>query len=209
MTMANHNDTTNDSDEQSFEFTPLGDNPDPPTCDTDPEGRGPPCGACGRRIKTQDFTTVTLGEDSYDVCDRCLNVLVSNVERPYWYDRLTEDHYDRAVEYLHTLDEVWCVKDHAYPGGELWVHTPYCDAGVVNDVCEHFGFRIRWFSIVEPTDHEFDCVHNHGPCVEINLDYPGRVTEPMPLEYDIEENRSYSDVEYVGDETRLFDDDQG
>jgi hypothetical protein len=75
-------------------------------------------------------------------------LLVDQVERYYWWERLTEAHYNRAAAFLRSLDEIWCVKDGAYAGGELWVHTPYCDAAVVRDVCDHFGFQIRWFSYV-------------------------------------------------------------
>jgi hypothetical protein len=31
-------------------------------------------------------------------------------------------------------------------------------------VCDHFGFQIRWFSVVYPVDDGFECVSEHGPC---------------------------------------------
>lgn len=132
----------------------------------------PPGDACGTE-RHDGGVEVSLGDEVYAVCEKCRDHLAIKVEGYWWHDRLTEAHYDRAAEFLRSLDEVWCVKNHAYPGGELWVHTPYCSASVVSDVCTHFGFRIRWFSVVNPGDPgEFDCLHDHGPCVGINLDLP-------------------------------------
>jgi len=164
----------------------------------------PPCDACETN-RHDGLDDVSLGDYGYEVCSECLAFLQDEIERYYWWDRLTEAHYNRSVEYLQELDEVWCVKGGAYQGGELWVHTPFCDAGVVNDVCDHFGFRIRWFSIVQPGEHEFDCLHDHGPCIEINLDYNNRVPTPLPIEYDIGEDRTYSDTEWVEPHQKLFD----
>ena len=203
MTENTDSDNCDSTDSDCFDFEPL-----PPSNvleDFEPPVTvpRPPCDACETNHH-DGLHEVPLGEDTYEVCDDCLDHLVDEIERYYWWDRLTEAHYDRAAEYLRSLDEVWCVKDHAYPGGEMWVHTPYCDAAVVNDVCDHFGFRIRWFQIVEPEDGEFDCVHDHGPCLEINLDYNNRVKGPLPLEYDISDDRTYSDVEWLEDDDPLF-----
>ena len=163
----------------------------------------PPCDACDSNHH-DGLHDVCLADDEYEVCEDCLVLLKDEIDRYYWWDRLSEAHYDRAAEYLRSLDEVWCVKDNAYAGGEMWVHTPFCDAAVVNDVCEHFGFRIRWFSVVSPGDDGFDCVHDHGSCIEINLDYTNRVRDPMPLEYDIIDDVTYHDVEWLEDHHRLF-----
>jgi hypothetical protein len=208
MLMTENDDFDSDStDSESTDWEALFDDLRPSTVLEDFEPLvtvpRPPCDACDTEYH-DGLTDVPLGEETYDVCESCLDHLIDVIERYYWYDRLTEAHYNRAAEYLRSLDEVWCVKDHAYPGGEMWVHTPYCDAAVVNDVCDHFGFRIRWFSIVEPDDHEFDCVHDHGPCVEINLDFPSHRGDPMPLEYDLIDDVSYHDVEWVEAHTRLF-----
>ena len=176
--------------------------------ETDESTDHPECDACDRAQYGEEplLHEVDLAGDAYEVCERCLNGLRSDVEDHYWYDRLDEAHYDRAAEYLRNLDEVWCVKDHGYPGGEMWLHTPFCNAAVVNDVVEHFSFRIRWFSVVYPDDdHVYDCVHDHGPCIEINLDYPSNADYPFPLEYDIAEDRSYSDTEFLNESDRLFD----
>jgi len=163
----------------------------------------PPCDACDSNHH-DGLHDVCLGDDEYEVCEDCLALLKDEIEHYYWWERLSEAHYDRAAEFLRSLDEVWCVKDNGYPGGEIWVHTPFCDAAVVNDVCEHFGFHIQWFSVVYPDDDGFDCVHDHGPCIEINLDYTNRVREPMPLDYDIIDDVTYHDVEWLEDQHKLF-----
>ena len=74
---------------------------------------------------------ISLSERTYDVCGDCFQRLVAQIEEYHWWDRPTEAHYNRAVAFLQSLDAVWCVKDQAYAGGELWVHTPYCDVAVV------------------------------------------------------------------------------
>jgi hypothetical protein len=163
----------------------------------------PACDACDTTHFVELYD-VCLAETEYDVCGDCLQLLVDQIERYYWWDRLTEAHYNRAAEFLRSLDEVWCVKDQAYAGGELWVHTPYCDAAVVRDVCAHFGFQIRWFSVVSPCDEGFDCVPEHGPCIEINLIYTNRISNPLPLEYDIRDDVMYHEIEWLENHHRLF-----
>jgi hypothetical protein len=163
----------------------------------------PPCDAC--EINRHDgLRDVSLGDNEYGVCGHCFELLEDVLERYNWWDRLSEAHYNRAAEYLHSLDEVWCVKDNAYTGAEMWVHTPFCDAAVVNDVCNHFGFRIRWFSVVYPEEHGFDCVYDHGPCIEINLVYDNWRTKPRPLDDDIIDDSTYYDVEWLEDHHKLF-----
>ena len=163
----------------------------------------PACDACDT-THYAELHVVSLGDTEYDVCSDCLQLLVDQIERYHWWDRLTEAHYNRAAEFLRSLDEVWCVKDQAYAGGELWVHTPYCDAAVVRDVCDHFGFQIRWFSVVSPGDEGFDCVSKHGPCIEINLVYTNRLSNPLPLEYDIQDDVTHHEIEWLEDHHRLF-----
>jgi hypothetical protein len=163
----------------------------------------PACDACDTTHYVE-LHDICLGETEYDVCSACLQLLVDQVERYYWWDRLTEAHYNRAAAFLRSLDKIWCVKDQAYAGGELWVHTPYCDAAVVRDVCDHFGFQIRWFSVVSPGDDGFDCVSEHGPCIEINLTYTNRISNPLPLEYDIQDDVTYHEIEWLEDHHRLF-----
>jgi len=166
-------------------------------------GASPPCDACD----TTQYDTlhdISLGERAYDVCGDCLQLLVADVEEYHWWDRLTEAHYNRAAEFLRSLDAIWCVKDQAYTGGELWVHTPYCDAAVVRDVCDYFGFQIRWFSVVYPVDDGFECVSEHGPCVEINLTFTTHWSDPLPLEYDIQNDMTYHEIEWLDESRRLF-----
>lgn len=96
------------------------------------------------------------------------------------------------------------MKDYAYPSGELWIHTPYFDVAVVRDVCDHFGFHIRWFTVVYPCDDGFACVLDHGPCIEINFEYSNRQSDPLPLEFDIEDDVEYNEIEWLDDRKKLF-----
>jgi hypothetical protein len=164
----------------------------------------PPCDACESNYPGARHTA-TIDDTEYKLCEGCRDHLTNEVEAYNWWDRLTEDHYNRAAEYLRSLDAVWCVKDNAAIAGEMWVHTPYLDYSVVADVCDHFGFRVRWFTILHPGDDTCDCVDEHGPCVEINLDYNHHVKEPFPLEYDLLDDVNHHDIDYLDEDNRLFD----
>ncbi len=158
------------------------------------------CGVCGELVN--NVVPITIDGTSYRICIGCRDHIRDEIENYFWYDWITEDHYDKAVAYLRSLDEVWCVKTDGYTGGELWVHTPYCDASVVMDVCDHFEFRIGWFGLTSPSDkNQFDCVESHGPCVEIRLT-PQTSPRPLPLEAEVA--KSYSDIEWMDDSSRLF-----
>lgn len=146
---------------------------------------------------------VTLGDTTYALCRSCAQELARSVEYHRWSDRLSEAHYENAVAYLRSLDEVWCVIGDRYFAGELWVHTPYCSAAVVRDVCEHYGFQIAWFSIVSAGEHQFDCVEDHGPCIEINLDYGP--TSGWPRSLDVAEDLSVSNLDMMKDGQKLFE----
>ena len=177
---------------------------DPTVCSSCREKVSSECDACDT-THYDELHDIRLGKTEYDVCGDCLQLLVDQVERYYWWECLSEAHYNRTAAFLRSLDEIWCVKDEAYAGGELWVHTPYCDAAVVRDVCDHFGFQIRWFSVVLPGDEGFDCVSDHGPCIEINLTYTNRISNPLPLEYDIQDDVTYHEVEWLENHHQLFD----
>lgn len=159
------------------------------------------CAACEHEI-IDDAGVVTIDETEYRVCTGCRDHLRDEIENYFWFDRITETHYEKAASYLRSLDEVWCVKDQGYPGGELWVHTPYCNAAVVGDVCDHFDLKICWFGIASAAHGiQFDCVGNHGPCVEILLT-PETSPQPLPLAADVV--HSHSDVEWLDELDRLF-----
>ena len=199
---------TENTDEGRSEQTECSDAPpqpiDPTDCSSCRETSSIlACDACNT-THYAELHDVSLGDSEYDVCSDCLQLLVDQVERYYWWERLTEAHYNRAAEFLRSLDEVWCVKDQAYAGGELWVHTPYCDAAVVRDVCDHFGFQIRWFSVVYPVDDGFECVSEHGPCIEINLTFTAHRSDPLPLEYDIQNDVAYHEIEWLDEYRRLY-----
>jgi hypothetical protein len=71
-------------------------------------------------------------------------------------------------------------------------------------VCDHFGFQIRWFSVVYPFDDGFECVSEHGPCVEINLTFTTHRSDPLSLEYDIQNDVTYHEIEWLDEYRRLF-----
>lgn len=83
-------------------------------------GRGPclPCDACDTTQYTE-LHEISISERTYAVCGDCRQRLVAEIEEYHWWDRLTEAHYNRAAEFLRSLDAVWCVKDQEYAGGEL------------------------------------------------------------------------------------------
>jgi hypothetical protein len=160
-----------------------------------------PCERC-EQTGYDTLDDVTIGDVSYRVCERCLADLDREVTHYYWYDRLTEAHYDRAAAFLRSREEIWCVHDDAYVAGELFVHTPYCSATVVSDVCNHYGFDIYSVRIVDPEESGFDCVAEHGRCVEFDLDYRGNA-DPLPLEYDLLDDVDHYDIEFLSDADRL------
>ena len=71
-------------------------------------------------------------------------------------------------------------------------------------MCDHVGFQIRWVSVVSPVDDGFECVSEHGPCVEINLTFTGHRSDPLPLEYDIQNDVTYHETEWLDEDRRLF-----
>ena len=71
-------------------------------------------------------------------------------------------------------------------------------------MCDHFGFQIRWFSVVYLFDDGFEYVSEHGPCVEINLTVTAHRSDPLPLEYDIQNDVTYHEIEWLDEYRRLF-----
>jgi hypothetical protein len=54
-------------------------------------------------------------------------------------------------------------------------------------------------------DDGFDHISEHGPCIEINLRYANRPSTPLPLEYDIHDDVTYHEIEWLENHHRLFD----
>ena len=71
-------------------------------------------------------------------------------------------------------------------------------------MCNLFGFQIRWFSVVYPVDDVFECVSEHGPCIEINLTCTAQRSDPLPIECDIQNEVTYHEIEWLDEYRRLF-----
>lgn len=161
------------------------------------------CDSCGNTLSEPDFTSVSIGDDAWELCPTCTSRVRDGVD--IWSDKLTKEHYDKAADYLRSLDEIWCVKADAYQGGEIWVHTPYCSADVVLDVTENLGFKIRHFSLIsDQSNVNFDCIKEHGACIEINLVYDSWSPSPAPVGYELGE--TYSNISWLEEFTNIHDD---
>ena len=173
----------------------------PPT----PQSHGP----CDRCERNDDRVIIRTDEYERYICTDCANQIFSEIDDHYWYDRFSRGHYNIIAAFLRSLDEVWCVKDHAYEGGEMWVHTPYFDTTVVEDVITYFG-DVRHVHIERADDSCWECMDDHGDCVEINLDFGGVSVHPLPEDVLAEQlwSKSYYDVEFVDEDSKLFDRDE-
>lgn len=163
------------------------------------------CDRCERRSKRVKLTVG--GENVRYICDNCRKRIVKEIDDRYWYDRFLEEHYNIISAYLSTLDEVWCVKDNAYVGGEMWIHTGHCTAEVVRDVLEHMG-SIYSIHIKRADEDTFDCVEEHGDCVEICLDFGSSsvpIYMPSPTQLgEILYTSSYRATDHLTEDDRLF-----
>jgi hypothetical protein len=50
----------------------------------------------------------------------------------------------------------------------------------------------------------FECVSEHAPRVEINLTFTTHRSGPLPLEYDIQNDVTYHEIEWLDEYRRLF-----
>lgn len=121
---------------------------------------------------------VDIAGETYHLCDSCVSEIHENIENE-WYDFWTDDHHEAVLEYLEARDDVWCVHGHKEVG-EYWIHTPYVNSIMIEDLNTCFDMSIYGVQLVKPEsyDGEFDCVYEHGPCIEFNIDAP---TETIPL----------------------------
>jgi hypothetical protein len=58
--------------------------------------------------------------------------------------------------------------------------------------------------IVYPFDDCFECVSEYGPCVEINLTFTTHRWDPLPLEYNIQNDVTYHEIVCLDEYRRLF-----
>ena len=139
----------------------------------------PECPACKEDIQESDNTVSwALNEENANIHERCAEAIwKSNIENPHWYDSFTPEHYEKAADYLRSLEcvgEVITNNGTSYGFGEMYIHTNYCTTGVVQDVVDDFNGRIVSAGVTrEDYDHQFDCVSEHGTCFEILIDFCG------------------------------------
>lgn len=135
----------------------------------------PECPACKQDMPEDGGTTVTIGDRSADIHERCAEGIWDNsIENPYWYDTLEPEHYEKAVDYLRQFDTVGCVvthDGHGYALGEFYIHTNYCTTEIVDDL-DIIGARVVSAGVVRGDDeHQHDCTNVHGDCFEILVDF--------------------------------------
>lgn len=137
--------------------------------DNSPPPEKSECDRCGSH---RENFVLECGNYQRYVCKDCRNVIIEEIDNHYWFDRFTENHFKAVKSYLEELDEVWCVHGHS-SSGELFVHTGYCSELVVDDITNLAG-HVRAFGIErEDADHAWDCMDEHGDCIEINIDFSG------------------------------------
>ena len=71
----------------------------------------------------------------------------------------------------------------------------------------HYRLVFRYcvgISVVYPFDDGSECVSEHGPCVEINLTFTAHRSDSLPLEYDIQNDVTYHEIEWLDEYRRLF-----
>lgn len=177
----------------------------------------PECPKCGSDIKEEGETAeITFRDQTVELHKRCGEALwEGEVENPHWYDTFTPDHYEKAADYLRSLECVGCVitnNGNSYPFGEMYIHTNFCTTTVVQDVIDDFNGRIISAKVVEEDDDDqFACVGEHGTCFEILIDFCTDGSGRMPPEsldrYSRDEGPSWSQDHFLldYDNTPFFD----
>lgn len=139
---------------------------------------------------------------TYRVCSGCKDQLVSDIENHYWYEVVSEEDFNRMISYLQSVEYIDCVYGDGYSAGDIIIHTKYGTSEVVEDACDHFGYNIEQFSVVDGDDEQmYECFEEHGKCLMVLLTPDGNI-DPIP---DPIENRNYSSLDYIDEDDRLFD----
>lgn len=149
----------------------------------------PECPRCERDIKESDDThTLNFQNKQATLHKSCMeSIWENNIENPMWYDSFTPKHYEKAADYLRSLDcvgEVITNGGKMYGFGEMFIHTNYATTEVVSDVIDNFNGRIVSAKIAsDEEDGGFDCVSEHGECFEILIDFCTDNGSILPPEY--------------------------
>lgn len=152
------------------------------------------------RILIEDPTQHIL--ERYRVCESCKEQIVSDIEDHFWYDSVSETDFERLIEYLESVEEIECVYHDDYTAGDITVHTKYASSDVVQDACDHFGYKIHGFGVLRESETEKpDCFEDHGEIFMIFLVPEGDI-EPIP---DPIGDKNYSALDYVNENDRIFD----
>lgn len=167
-----------------------------------------PCHRCERQ--NAPLTELSVDEKQRYVCHSCADDILREVDDHYWYDRFRRSHYDIIAAFLDSFEEVWCVHDHAYEGGEMFIHTGHLTREVVSDALDFMG-SIYSIHIERVDDSCWDCMDEHGDCIEIVIDFgndsvPLRPLRPAQLAEALT-TRSVYDVNYIDEADKLFDHD--
>lgn len=137
----------------------------------------PECPRCETDMTDSDDThTLSFQDKEATIHERCMeSIWENNIENPIWYDTFTPEHYEKAADYLRSLDcvgEVITNGGRMYGFGEMFIHTNYATTEVVSDVIDNFNGRIVSASVAtDKGDKGFDCVSEHGKCFEILIDF--------------------------------------
>lgn len=173
----------------------------------------PKCPSCKQNLQdSQDTETIRMLGEEVEVHERCAETIWhENIEAPYWYDYFTPEHYEAAVDFLRSLDTVGCVITHdgyGYNMGELYVHSNYLNVSAIREVIDMFGGEVYSVHVVHDDDEEeFDCVSEHGACVEYNIDFAmgSRCYEQPERLQEIWDKFSFGPDDYIDDADKIFD----
>ena len=140
------------------------------------------CERCGKDRPPEFIESIEIDE-RHDICRGCREEIEYRIENYRWYDRLSDAHFEWALDELERQDEILCAHGDS-SAGEIVVHTNYVDSHVVSDYRDKFGFEIVWFGpqwqnecIIDDT---WECVQEKGDCFEIVLNYGHRSPPPIP-----------------------------
>lgn len=161
------------------------------------------CDRCGHNKLEKSIEVVEI-DDSHELCAGCRDDIEYDVEAYKWGDRYTKAHHEKAVAELEQHPKIRCVHE-SYKLGEITVHTPYVNSMVIEDIRDHFSFRIVSFgpqwqneNIIEDG---WQCIAEDGDAFEVTLEYNQHSPPPLPLEADVR----YIDEEFLDEGDKQFD----
>ena len=166
-----------------------------------------PCHRCESQSEGE-LVPIESGDTVRYICEECVDHVFTGIDDSYWYDRFRRSHYDIIAAYLRSLDEIWCVHDNAYRGAEMFVHTGHCSGAVLRDALTFMG-SIYTVTVEHPDGSVWDCVDEHGPCIEFQLDFgsgsvPVDPISPRGLAHSLVNTHRTENV-FLDDHDKLFD----